>query len=212
MCCSLLSSHFGIRAETLSTDDLYLDFDGLQALAARFPDNGMLQGRGLPGSHDVLMGKDLLQRIIDVGGRSAGHSSSAEEILFPVFDKSAHAGFGDRSAAGRNVRSGFDVLLFEGWSQGFMPQGVNLRNHLKVASLSGQTLEHANSHPVKSLEQVDAVLQRYVRDWYGYMQAFVRVGRAREHATNISLRSIICRSCHQPCHKFSNGVCKRSMR
>lgn len=102
----------GLRAVSLSIDDVYLPRDGQRALAARHPGNPYLAVRGAPGTHDVSLGAALLD-----GLRGGG------EVVLPVYDKGAFAGEGDRAprARWRELRGPFDVVIFEGWMLGFTP-------------------------------------------------------------------------------------------
>lgn len=102
----------GLRAVTLSIDDVYLPRDAQRALAAQHPGNPYLAVRGAPGTHDVSLGATLLD---DLRGGGA--------VTLPAYDKGAFDGEGDRAPRSRwrEVRGPFDVVLFEGWMLGFSP-------------------------------------------------------------------------------------------
>lgn len=99
----------GIRTDTLSLDDVYLDHADRAKLAKDI--HPLLQTRGPPGTHDL----DLLQDILD--SIRAGH-----EVTVPVFDKLTD----DRIDAScwRKISSSLDVLLFEGWCVGARAQSA----------------------------------------------------------------------------------------
>ncbi|MCC7464188.1 MAG: kinase [Gammaproteobacteria bacterium] len=97
----------GARAAVLSLDDLYLTRAGRALLARRV--HPLLATRGVPGTHDVALGRELIERL-----------HSATTVALPVFDK----GRDDRLPQGawRSVPAPVDVLLFEGWCVGARPQ------------------------------------------------------------------------------------------
>jgi D-glycerate 3-kinase len=100
----------GLRAVGVSIDDFYLRREEQLALAAANPGNPYLEHRGYPGTHDVGLGARTLEALL-AGG----------EVELPRYDKSAHAGRGDRSPHGERVVGPFDVVLLEGWMLGFTP-------------------------------------------------------------------------------------------
>jgi len=87
------------RAATLSLDDFYLPHHALQGKI-----------RGPPGTHDLELMRTTLLRIM---------SAQTQDILVPVYDKSAHGGQGDRASQGRPLKLPLDVLFLEGWCMGF---------------------------------------------------------------------------------------------
>jgi D-glycerate 3-kinase len=93
------------RAVTLALDDLYLTrAERQQAAADHHP---LFATRGVPGTHDVTLGSDLLDGLRD--GR---------RVTLPRFDKARD----DRAAEGVLVTAPVDVVLFEGWCVGAVPQ------------------------------------------------------------------------------------------
>ena len=65
--------------------------------------------RGVPGTHDVPLGEALLDAL-----------QAGRETALPRFDKAAD----DRSAEVRLVERPVDVILFEGWCVGAVPQSA----------------------------------------------------------------------------------------
>jgi D-glycerate 3-kinase len=105
----------GVRGVAVSIDDFYLTHQEQTALAARHPGNPYLLYRGYPGTHDVALGERVIDALVALG--------SGETALVPTYDKSAHAGRGDRApeAAWRRVEGPLDLLIVEGWMLGFSP-------------------------------------------------------------------------------------------
>ncbi|WP_051208291.1 hypothetical protein [Saccharospirillum impatiens] len=98
----------GFRVEVLSIDDLYLSRANRQALAQGT--HPLLATRGVPGTHDVSMGRDIFSW---VQSGSGSHS-------LPRFDKAQD----DRAPRvdWHHCEAPPDVLLFEGWCVGLAGQ------------------------------------------------------------------------------------------
>lgn len=105
----------GLRAATLSIDDVYLTRDEQRRLARENPGNRYLEVRGYPGTHDVALG----ERVLDALTRAGAH----ESMRVPSYDKGAFDGAGDRAPIERwpAVEGPLDVVLFEGWMLAFAP-------------------------------------------------------------------------------------------
>jgi D-glycerate 3-kinase len=73
----------GVELETISLDDFYLPYADRLNL-----DPTVYKYRGPPGTHSIDLMKKVLQEF-----RS---HSNADGMYVPVFDKSCHAGKGDR--------------------------------------------------------------------------------------------------------------------
>jgi D-glycerate 3-kinase len=97
----------GRRVAVLSLDDLYLTKGERQALARDI--HPLLATRGVPGTHDVALGLTLL----DALGRPG-------RVRLPRFDKAADT----RHPDGQWVEGPVDVILFEGWCVGAVPQAA----------------------------------------------------------------------------------------
>jgi D-glycerate 3-kinase len=96
----------GLGLVSLSLDDLYLPYADRQALLRRDP---RLIWRGPPGTHDVGLGVETLDRLL----RGEG------EIPLPRFDKSLQDGSGDRVDS--QWVEAPAVIIFEGWFVGVRP-------------------------------------------------------------------------------------------
>jgi D-glycerate 3-kinase len=129
LCCLLkllLEVGFGLRVTSFSIDDLYLTHAERDALGQTV--HPLLTTRGVPGTHDVEMGRQLLTELTS--------SNTRQQIAIPVFDKSID----DRlpQSDSRIVETPFDIILFEGWCVAARPQ-------------STEELQE----PVNTLEQID---------------------------------------------------------
>jgi D-glycerate 3-kinase len=107
----------GLRGAGVSIDDFYLPRDEQVRLAAAHPGNPYLEHRGYPGTHDVDLGATTLAALRGLGPGGTG------AVRVPVYDKSLHAGRGDRApeARWREVTGPLDLVFVEGWMLGFTP-------------------------------------------------------------------------------------------
>lgn len=103
----ILLESLGYSTLTLSIDDFYKTYRDRLQLQAEDP---RLVWRGPPGTHDIELGIELLDRIRQ--GRLPLH--------VPRFDKSAFGGQGDR-ALGEIIERNIAIVLFEGWFLGVRP-------------------------------------------------------------------------------------------
>ena len=127
MTCALLEAlpALGLSGITVSIDDFYLTRAGQLEVAAAHPGNPYMEHRGYPGTHDIALGEQTLERVRRDGaadGRSRG-PSGPRDLVIPVYDKSAHGGRGDRAPVEqwRAVQMPIDVVFVEGWMLGFEP-------------------------------------------------------------------------------------------
>jgi D-glycerate 3-kinase len=107
---SLILQQLGYRTLSWSLDDLYKTYSDRLALLQQDP---RLIWRGPPGTHDLDLGLNVLNQIRQ--GETA--------VTIPRFDKSAHAGAGDRTTP--EVVTNVDIVLFEGWFVGVRPIDPN---------------------------------------------------------------------------------------
>lgn len=97
----------GHSVAVLSLDDLYLSQTDRQLLAKRV--HPLFATRGVPGTHDVALGIDVIRRLV-----------SGQAVALPRFNKATDNPFpGDEWAI---AAPPVDVVLFEGWCIAAMPQ------------------------------------------------------------------------------------------
>jgi D-glycerate 3-kinase len=104
----LLRESHGLNAATLSLDDLYLTRQDRMDLAAAV--HPLFATRGVPGTHDLALGEAVFAAVRE--GRAG--------LRLPRFDKARD----DRApeAEWPVMAEPVDVLLFEGWCVGAVPQ------------------------------------------------------------------------------------------
>lgn len=105
-----------------SIDDFYLTHEDQLKLNEQFSGNKLLQGRGLPGTHDMK----LLQEVLNIIFNNDQHPDK-KTVTLPKYDKSQYNGEGDRCPTGQKVKLPVDIFILEGWFLGFNPllQGID---------------------------------------------------------------------------------------
>jgi D-glycerate 3-kinase len=145
-----LAAH-GLRAATLSLDDLYLTRTERGTLAATV--HPLFATRGVPGTHDLALADDIVTRLLAGSG----------PVAIPRFDK----GNDERAPQSRwpVVTAPLDVLLFEGWCIAATPQAKS------ALVMPANALEAA--------EDPDLVWRTCVNDALGdgYARLFARIDR-----------------------------------
>lgn len=100
----LLDEH-GLKAATLSLDDLYLGKADRQRLAREV--HPLFATRGVPGTHAPVRGLAIFDDL-----------AAGRDLVLPRFDK----GTDEPSKGTERIIGPVDVLLFEGWCVGCPPQ------------------------------------------------------------------------------------------
>jgi D-glycerate 3-kinase len=113
---TLILTYLDKNSLAFSIDDLYKTYQERQKLRAKNP---FLIWRGPPGTHDVNMGIDILEKL--------RQPDFMGEILIPRFDKSLYHGAGDRITPQLVQKP--DIILFEGWFVGVIPVDNSLFDH-----------------------------------------------------------------------------------
>jgi D-glycerate 3-kinase len=129
---------------TLSIDDVYLTHAAQQELATKNPQNPLVQHRGVPGTHDLPLARQVLEAL----------GKGKETTMLPRYDKSAFGGEGDR-AEPSPVHGPVDVVLFEGWCVGFRALG---EAELRDACTRGGVVKE---HRMQDLVAMNQALKEY---------------------------------------------------
>ena len=117
----ILEDGFGLKVVGLSIDDLYKTREDRQQLGHEVHD--LLRTRGVPGTHDVELGIELLRALKGEFG------DEARNVKIPVFDKSID----DRCppALWQEWHGEADIIVLEGWCVGAGPQpAADLAEHV----------------------------------------------------------------------------------
>ena len=150
-----LQRESGLTAVSLSLDDLYLGRQAREELAEnRHP---LLRTRGVPGTHDVALGIDLLRALTE--------QDEERVIKLPVFDKAIDDQL--QPSEWRNIEAPVDVVLFEGWCVGARPQrDADLRDPVNALEAQDDTdgrwrslvNKHLESDYAKLFSRLDALV------------------------------------------------------
>ncbi|KAM0792669.1 hypothetical protein ACM66B_002449 [Microbotryomycetes sp. NB124-2] len=168
-----------LRCATLSLDDLYLPHDEMTKLGNEFKDNKLLQGRGQPGTHDIKLGRQLLDDLCTI-------NDGNNVVKIPIYDKSLHSGLGDRTNRTVQVVAPVDIVIFEGWMNGFYSLSDESLERLydkaqadPVAFSKEAKLDYEEPfllrHSLKSLKQVNERLKRYERELWTRIDCFIQM-------------------------------------
>lgn len=144
--------------------DFYLTHQGLRALADASPKNALLAGRGPPGTHDISLLSNTLERI-----KRLNTGSETSAVQLPIFDKSLHGGQGDRSTRTLPIEGPVDVFILEGWSLGYSAiEAGTLEQRWK----RGRT---ASAHPWETVEEINSNLAKFQSTIHPYFDAHVAI-------------------------------------
>lgn len=187
---SLSSPPHNLRVVVLSIDDLYFPYEGLRSLAHTYKGNGLLDGRGHAGTHDIELGARLLQQLHDINSPSseagATEETKTQEIKIPKFDKSAHEGYGDRAPETEwSLISGpVDVVICEGWCLGFYPlEEDELVSRWEKRCELGVPQTVRMEGGVEDIKFVNEKLKEYIERWYWVFKCFVQVSSAPKYGS-----------------------------
>ncbi|KAJ5090575.1 hypothetical protein N7532_009259 [Penicillium argentinense] len=113
----LRSEPYSLSVVTWSLDDIYLTHADQVALAQANPTNPLLQHRGQPSTHDLVLGEKVFESL-----------AAERPTAIPQYDKSAFSGQGDRvpksqwEVVNNEGQQKIKVVIFEGWCVGFRPR------------------------------------------------------------------------------------------
>ncbi len=107
---TVLKRGFDLGVAFFSIDDIYRTRAERQRLAQQI--HPLLATRGVPGTHDVELGLDLIKRLSEAG--------PGQSVAITMFDKAVD----DRCppSCWKEVKGPVDIILFEGWCVGASPQ------------------------------------------------------------------------------------------
>ncbi len=112
----LILGKLGYSTLGVSIDDIYKTYADRKLLQQEDP---RLIWRGPPGTHDVALGMELLDKL--------RQGNATETICVPRFDKSQWQGAGDRTEPEQIQKA--DIILFEGWFVGARPIDEEMFNN-----------------------------------------------------------------------------------
>jgi D-glycerate 3-kinase len=143
-----------------SMDDFYLTFAEQQELNRQFSDNILLQGRGLPGTHDTSLLYETINTLLQ-------NNRNYFPVNIPIYDKSAHHGMGDRLPREywTIVERPVDLIIFEGWFNGYysIPSETMLLE--KWDLIKRREAPRLAMITCENVVQINAYLKEYHKIW-----------------------------------------------
>ncbi|WVQ98195.1 hypothetical protein IAU59_005317 [Kwoniella sp. CBS 9459] len=165
-----LAERHALRLATMSLDDFYLPHAELSALAASKRENPLLQGRGPAGTHDL----PLLQQCLE-GLRNINSNDNPQIVQLPTYDKSLVLGEGDRTSEKVSVKGPIDVVIFEGWMNGF----ASLTEDELAARYTSASVGDASStfrqYSLETLREINGNLREYEERIWKHIDCFVQI-------------------------------------
>lgn len=153
-----------LNSVKFSMDDLYLTNSDQRRLTkeAVKDENKLLQGRGLPGTHDIDLGLEIFSKLI-----------SGEPVAIPIYNKAAFNGEGDRSASSTPISKKADLIIFEGWFNGYIPLDDDLVRIKWLSSLLDPQ-SCLKIHKLYQIEDINEKLKNYA-DLWEYFDYFIYI-------------------------------------
>lgn len=144
----------GLNCVGLLLDDFYLSHQDQVRVSqeAKTSGNSLLQGRGLPGTHDLPLAVKALESL----------QKGLIPISIPVYDKSSFGGEGDRLESWKIVDKKVDVVVFEGWMNGFRSIDNGLFPSVYFSCGSDSVVNKTAMH---QLAEINTELAHYERLW-----------------------------------------------
>jgi len=178
----LSSVPHSLKVVAFSIDDLLYGHEKMQAVGEAHPGNGLLQGRGLPGTHDVGLGVATLQSLSSMG--RGGEGPPGVTVRMPFYDKSAYSGKGDLTAmeTWAEVQAPVDIVIVEGWCLGCysMPADLLVERWERRYELGmPASLELENG--MEDIKFVSKELDKYANSWYNFFTCMVQVSLFQSH-------------------------------
>ncbi|EDK47128.1 hypothetical protein LELG_05309 [Lodderomyces elongisporus NRRL YB-4239] len=144
-----------------SIDDFYLKrAEQAKITEQALKDNNiLLQGRGLPGTHDLLLLNQVLTDLV-----TNYNNGKWEPVQIPVYDKSAYGGLGDRVSSDQfqTINSPADVIICEGWFNGYLPWDDN---QIRLRYLMSPPDSIVQRHKLYQIQDMNTKLLEYVPIW-----------------------------------------------
>lgn len=164
----LISPPHQLSVALISLDDLYLPHPELVHVADNHPNNPLLQGRGLPGTHDVPLGTKILNSL-----RRINEPDAQGTVSIPIFDKSLHSGRGDRINRATVVNRPLNVIIVEGWCTGFHPVPAETIEERYASSGSPPS---SLAYRKEDVHEINELLRPYV-GWWSVFDTLIQVNQ-----------------------------------
>ena len=162
----LISPPHNLSVALFPLDDLYLPHSELARVANDHSQNPLLQGRGLPGTHDIPLAIQVLNSL-----RRINEPEAEGTVSIPIFDKSLHSGEGDRLERTIVVKRPLDVIIVEGGHTGFYPVPPEFIEQRYVSNGDPRT---SFTYRKEDVHELNELLRPYV-DWWSSFCTLIQV-------------------------------------
>lgn len=148
---------------TFSMDDFYFTYNEQLKVIEDNPGNVLVNGRGLPGTHDVGLLLNCLEKL-----------KTRQDVDIPSYDKSQHGGKGDREPADKwmHIRKSVDVVIFEGWFNGYPAYSKEVELKLKWKKVKFEQRPAFDQIRDQDVSKLNTDLTAYHKVW-DYFDTFV---------------------------------------
>lgn len=156
---TLQNSYPNLKFTQFLIDDFYLTHSDQERVTQQAikDENKLLIGRGLPGTHDLNLLQNVLHQMCE------NYKKQWVPVRLPFYDKSAFGGLGDRLSTGANIlNEPVDVVICEGWFNGFMPLNEELVNIKYLTSPVDSILQR---YRLYQIQDINNQLSNYVPIW-----------------------------------------------
>lgn len=150
----LQKQHEKLNIVKFLIDDYYLTFLEQQKVTVEAEKSGnrLLNGRGLPGTHDLELINQTFEKIL---------SAEETEVKIPSYDKFCYDGSGDRGEW-ITVKLPIHVILFEGWFLGYESFDDDL---IRLNYLRAGPFSQIQNYRLYEIEQLNENLKLYQNIW-----------------------------------------------
>lgn len=143
-----------------SMDDFYVPYEKQLEINQIHKDNRLLQGRGLPGTHDIKLLLETFQILIE-------NKEESYPVQIPIYDKSKHNGLGDRLEKNEwtIVAKKVDLIIFEGWFNGYVSISNDDSLISKWKRINNEFPEKFKGLSEKNIVDINNNLKPYEKVW-----------------------------------------------
>ncbi|KAL6449742.1 TDA10 Probable ATP-dependent kinase TDA10 [Candida maltosa Xu316] len=153
----LTSKYSKLTTIQISMDDFYLTKSD-QDKITETTDNPLLKGRGLPGTHDLKLLYSTFKSIVgNYKDKTIPHG-----LKIPKYDKSAYNGLGDRCAEYTVIDKPIDIVIFEGWFNGYVSIDSTI---VRLNYLNSEIDGLLQSYKMYNIEEINDNLVAYQELW-----------------------------------------------
>ncbi|KAG0147892.1 hypothetical protein CROQUDRAFT_42095 [Cronartium quercuum f. sp. fusiforme G11] len=169
----LRNDPYNLNVLTISLDDLYLTRSSQIELEINRPNNDLLKGRGLAGTHDLPKMIELFKSL-----ETINQMTIPRIIKIPKYDKSAYNGLGDREKELKiyEFNNKLDIIILEGWMTGFEPISTNqLKQKYEESNQDfNKSINYVKGQKFDNLSQINNLLIPYQNEIWNKLDLLIK--------------------------------------